>query len=147
MAGLNKVILIGNIGKDPEVRQFDNGGKKISFSLATNESYKDKDGNWQTQTEWHNIVVWRDLAERAENNLKKGATVYVEGKISYRKYTASDGTEKSATDITASVLRSLERKESTGTVDHTARNFPEAAKEGREINAKANESAVDDLPF
>lgn len=146
---INKVTLIGNLGGDPEVRTLENGTLVGRFSLATNESYKDKDGNWQTQTEWHNIVVWRELADRAEKNLKRGALVFIEGKISYRKYTAQDGKEKSATDITASVLRSLERKENTGTTDHTARNFPEDAKEAREMESPANAAASsgDDLPF
>ena len=142
---INKVTLIGNLGIDPEVRTLENGTRVGRFSLATNESYKDKDGNWQTQTEWHNIVVWRELADRAEANLKKGALVFVEGKIQYRKYTATDGTEKSATDIVASTVRTLERKEAreqSGTTDATPRNFPEAAKE-----AQASNGPCDDLPF
>ncbi|MFN5364809.1 MAG: single-stranded DNA-binding protein, partial [Bacteroidota bacterium] len=78
---INKVTLIGNLGGDPEVRHLDNGTAVGRFSLATNENYRDKDGNWQKLTEWHNIVVWRDLAERSEKLLKKGMQVYVEGKI------------------------------------------------------------------
>lgn len=88
---INKVTLIGNLGGDPEIRHLDNGTAVGRFSLATNENYRDKDGNWQKLTEWHNIVVWRELAERAEKMLKKGMQVYVEGKISYRKYTDKDG--------------------------------------------------------
>lgn len=110
---INKVTLIGHLGGDPEVRHLDSGVIVARFSLATNESYKDKDGNWQTMTEWHNIVIWREQAERAEKQLKKGALVYVEGKISYRKYT-HEGVEKYATDIVANVFRSLERKEGSG---------------------------------
>jgi single-strand DNA-binding protein len=73
---INKVTLIGNLGGDPEVRHLDNGTAVGRFSLATNENYRDKDGNWQKLTEWHNIVVWRDLAERSEKLLKKGMQVY-----------------------------------------------------------------------
>ncbi|MEY4205093.1 MAG: hypothetical protein RL013_2797 [Bacteroidota bacterium] len=108
---INKVTLIGNLGGDPEVRHLDNGTAVGRFSLATNENYRDKDGNWQKLTEWHNIVVWRDLAERSEKLLKKGMQVYVEGKITYRKYTDKDGVERTTTDIVANVLRLLEKLE------------------------------------
>jgi single-strand DNA-binding protein len=108
---INKVTLIGNLGGDPEVRHLDNGTAVGRFSLATNENYRDKDGNWQKLTEWHNIVVWRDLAERAEKLLKKGMQVYVEGKISYRKYTDKDGVERTTTDIVANSFRLLEKLE------------------------------------
>ena len=110
---INKVTLIGNLGADPEVRTLENGTSVGRFSLATNESYKDKDGNLQTQTEWHNVVVWRELAERSKTMLKKGHAVYVEGKISYRKYTDKDGVEKNLTDIVASTFRLLEKREGT----------------------------------
>ena len=80
---VNRVILIGNLGKDPEVRRLENGAVVAKFSLATNENYRDKSGEWQQQTEWHDIVAWRALAERAESSLKKGSMVYVEGKLSH----------------------------------------------------------------
>src|SRR5271163_360630 len=83
MAGksVNKVILIGNLGKDPEVKYTPQGTPVAKFSLATNERYKDKDGNWQDRTEWHNIVLWERLAEVAGEYLKKGGKVYIEGRI------------------------------------------------------------------
>lgn len=96
MAGINKVILLGRLGKDPEIMTFDNGTKKATFSLATTESYRDKDGNWQEQTEWHNIVLWRYLAEK---NLIKGDQIYLEGRIRSRSYDASDGTKRYITEI------------------------------------------------
>ena len=111
---INKVTLIGNLGGDPEVRHLENGTAVGRFSLATNENYKDKDGNWQKQTEWHNVVVWRDMAERAEKLLKKGMLVFVEGKISYRKYADKDGQERNITDIVASSYRLLEKPEGMG---------------------------------
>jgi len=107
MAGLNKVILIGNIGKDPEVRQFDNGGKKISFSLATNESYKDKDGNWQEQTEWHNVIGWNLLAEKP---VAKGDLVYVEGKIKSRDYKDKDGNTRYITEIVSERINIITKR-------------------------------------
>lgn len=108
---VNKVILIGHLGRDPEVRTLENGSKVGTFSLATNESYKDKTDNWQTLTEWHNIVVWRGQAERAERELKKGSLAYIEGKITHRKYQDKDGIEKSITEIVAFTVNSLDRKE------------------------------------
>ncbi len=108
---INKVTLIGNLGADPEVRRLEGGATVARFSLATNENYKDKEGNWQTQTEWHNVIAWRELGERVERQLKKGMLVYVEGRISYRKYTTQDGQERYVTDIVANTIRILEKRE------------------------------------
>ena len=83
---INKVIIIGNLGKDPEVRHLDSGVVVAKFPVATNESYKDKSGEWKTLTEWHDVVVWRNLAERAERTLSKGKLVFIEGKITKRKW-------------------------------------------------------------
>lgn len=121
---INKVTLIGNLGGDPEIRHLDNGVLVGRFSLATNENYKDKEGNWQKLTEWHNIVVWRDLADRAEKQLKKGMTVYVEGKISYRKYTGQDGVERTSADIVAATMRLLEKPANTNESRFPASNSP-----------------------
>jgi single-strand DNA-binding protein len=99
--GVNKVILLGNLGKDPEVHNFENGGKKVSFSLATTEAYRNKEGQKVEQTEWHNIVVWRNgLAETAEKYLHKGDTVYVEGKLKTRDYEVN-GVKKYITEVFA----------------------------------------------
>jgi len=84
--GVNKVILVGNLGKDPEIQSFDNGVKKAAFSLATTEGYKNREGERTTHTEWHNIIVWRGLAEIAEKYLRKGSSIYLEGKIRRREY-------------------------------------------------------------
>lgn len=99
MAGVNKVILIGNLGKDPEVRYLDNVVAVANFSLATTENYKNKEGERVSQTEWHNIVLWRGLAEVAEKWLKKGSSVYVEGKIRTRKWEDKDGNTRYSTEI------------------------------------------------
>jgi single-strand DNA-binding protein len=119
----NKVTLIGRLGNDPEIRHLEGGVAVARISLATNEYYRDKDGNPQETTEWHNVVMWRDLAERAEKQLKKGALVFVEGKISYRKYTGQDNVERYATDIVANLFRSLERREGGGMGEN---RFPSA---------------------
>ncbi len=107
MAGINKVILVGNIGRDPQIYEFEGGNKKISFSLATTESYRDRDGNWQDQTEWHNVVGYRYLADKT---FAKGDMVYVEGKIKTRKYTDKDGIEKYITEIVADKINILLRR-------------------------------------
>jgi single-strand DNA-binding protein len=140
---INKVTLIGNLGGDPEIRHLENGTAVGRFSLATNENYKDKDGNWQKQTEWHNVVVWRDMAERAEKMLKKGMLVFVEGKISYRKYTDKDGQEKTFTDIVANSYRVLEKLEGI-----SENRFPqmEAASNGQSSRSSESMPSGGDTP-
>ncbi len=101
--GVNKVILVGNLGKDPEVQTFDTY-KKATFSLATTEYSRDRDGNEVQHTEWHNIVMWRGLAEIAEQYLHKGSQVYLEGKIRTRSYDGKDGQKKYITEIQADNL-------------------------------------------
>ena len=112
MAGVNKVILVGNLGKDPEVRYLDNGVAVANFSLATTENYKNKAGERVSQTEWHNIVLWRGLAEVAEKYLKKGASVYVEGKIRAKKWEDKDGNTRYNTEILADNMTMLGGKPS-----------------------------------
>ena len=110
MAGINKVILVGKLGKDPEVRHLEGGASVASFSLATSEVYKDKSGNRKEQTEWHNIVVWRGLADIAEKYLRKGMTIYLEGKIRTRSYD-KDGIKHYSTEIVADSFTMLGKKE------------------------------------
>ncbi|HIW88009.1 MAG TPA: single-stranded DNA-binding protein [Candidatus Onthomorpha intestinigallinarum] len=100
MVGINKVILVGNLGRDPEVVIFDQI-KKTTFSLATTEVHKNKDGERVEETEWHNIVCWRGLAEIAEKFLKKGMQIYVEGKLKYRMREDKDGNKRQLTEIVA----------------------------------------------
>ncbi len=108
---INRVTLVGNLGKDPEVRHFENGGSVARITVATNESYKDKEGNWQTQTEWHNVIAWRSNADRAEKELKKGSMVFVEGKLKTRSYKDNNGVDRTITEVEATTLRSLDKKE------------------------------------
>ena len=109
---LNKVILIGNVGKDPEVRAFTDT-KVANLTLATTEKYKDKQGNLQDATEWHNLQVWGKLAEIVEKYVKKGAQIYVEGKIKQESYESEKGGKKYVTKIIVSELRLLGKKESS----------------------------------
>lgn len=154
---INKVILIGNLGQDPEVRHLETGTAVARFSVATNENYKDKSGEWQTITEWHNITAWRGLAEMVERNYKKGMMVYVEGKLSTRKWQDKDGKDRWNTDVVANVLRILEKRDSSSAPGYMpgpgdeAKSFPPSAVS----NAPAKEhtesiketTADDDLPF
>lgn len=109
---LNKVILIGNLGKDPEIRTLDSGVSRAIFTLATNESYKDKNGEYQQTTEWHTVVLWRSMAERAKY-LRKGMLVYVEGKLNHRKWVDKDGKDHYNTDIAAETIKILEKETTT----------------------------------
>ena len=99
MAGVNKVILVGNLGRDPEVRHLENGRAVANFSIATSETYKNKQGERVTATEWHNIVLWTPLAEIAEKYLQKGKQVYIEGKLTTRSYEDKEGSTKYITEV------------------------------------------------
>jgi single-strand DNA-binding protein len=107
MAGVNKVILVGNLGKDPEVRHLEGGNSVANFTLATNEYYKDKQGARVERTEWHNISAWRGLAELAEKYLKKGSQVYIEGKLRTRQYQDKDQQTRYITEIIAEEISLL----------------------------------------
>ncbi len=109
MPGINKVILIGNVGKDPEVRYLEGGIGVANFPVATTESFRDKMGNKQEQTEWHQIVLWRKLAEVAEKYVKKGQQVYIEGKIRSRSWEDKEGNKRYTTEIFGDVLTILSK--------------------------------------
>lgn len=104
---VNRVTLIGRLGKDPEIRRLESGAAVAKFSVATNESYKDSSGNWQDKTEWHDIIAWRQLAERAESSLKKGALLFIEGKLTHRKWQDKDGNNRYTTEVVANYFRTM----------------------------------------
>ena len=110
MSGVNKVILVGHLGKDPEVRHLENGVNVASFSLATTETYTNKAGEKSEQTEWHNIVLWRGLAEVASKYLQKGKLVYIEGKLRTRSFEDKEKVKKYVTEIVAENFTMLGRK-------------------------------------
>jgi single-strand DNA-binding protein len=100
MSSVNKVTLLGRLGKDPEVRNFQNGGKVVNFSVATSERYKDRDGNQQEKTEWHNVAIFNEkLGEIAEKYLRKGALVYLEGQLQTRKWQDQSGQDRYSTEV------------------------------------------------
>jgi single-strand DNA-binding protein len=141
----NKVILIGNVGKDPEVRHLETGIAVASFTLATTERYKNRNGELQDQTEWHNIVCWRNLAELSEKYIKKGAQIFVEGKIRTRSWADQTGAKRYTTEIVADNIRLLDRK---GTVTGTPADMPvQAAPVSQPAFTAPVEDASDDLPF
>ena len=150
MAGVNKVILIGNLGIDPEVRTLESGVKVARLSVATSESYTNREGVKVEQTEWHSITLWRQLAEVAEKYLSKGNKVYIEGKLRTRSYTDKEGIEKYTTEIIADNMQMLggsgsdsgARSENTSSGSQNTSQNPQSqpATEGKKTEA-------DDLPF
>ncbi|QCK13714.1 single-stranded DNA-binding protein [Mangrovivirga cuniculi] len=115
MSGVNKVILVGNLGKDPEVRHLDNGRAVANFSLATSEVYKNRQTNERvTNTEWHNVVLWTPLAEVAERFLKKGSQVYIEGKITTRSYDDKEGNKRYITEVVGREMTLLGTRDDSG---------------------------------
>ena len=107
MASLNKVMLIGNLGKDPEVRYTPAGTAVASFSLATSEKFKNKSGEWEERTEWHNVVLWGRQAEVAGEYLAKGKTVYIEGRLQTRKWQDKDGRDRWTTEVVGEKMQML----------------------------------------
>ena len=147
---VNKVILVGHVGKDPEVRHLDSNISKAGFSLATSENYTNKSGEKVTTTEWHNIVCWRDLASFAENYIRKGRLIYVEGKIRTRSYDAQDGAKKYITEILADSIQLLEKKSEGSSADGAKAAQPTGVVNDPDNiqNSYGNEDKEgDDLPF
>jgi len=146
---VNKAILVGNVGKDPEVRHLEGGTSVARFTLATSESYKNKAGEQVKNTEWHNIVAWRQLAELAEKYIRKGSQIYIEGKISNRQYDDKEGNKRYISEIVADNIRLLGRKEDSpaapahnGTVRNQTDQVPVNPPEEQDLSGEG-----DDLPF
>ncbi|MEI7815841.1 MAG: single-stranded DNA-binding protein [Desulfuromonadales bacterium] len=143
MASLNKVMLIGNLGKDPEVRFTASGQAVASFSLATSEKFKGKTGEWEERTEWHNITLWGKLAEIAGEYLSKGKTIYVEGRLQTRKWQDKSGNDRYTTDIVGDKMQMLSAKgERSGGSDSSS-----APKAGGVSNHEEPPFQDDDIPF
>lgn len=152
---INKVILVGNVGKDPVIRYFDKGVAKATFPLATSESYTNQQGETITTTEWHNIVVWRSMAEVVEKTVKKGSQLYVVGKIKTRSYVDKDGNNKYITEILADTFLVLEKKQGSGQSypqpdNHSKSSVPDKEPAGHDLNDPPEgyqPAPEDDLPF
>lgn len=148
MAGINKVILVGNLGKDPEVRYLEGGTAVANFSIATSETFKDRNsGERKTNTEWHNVVLWRGLAEIAEKYLKKGMQVYIEGKLRTRQWQDKDGNNRYTTEIVGDNLQMLGRKDENNSVSENTTNKPSSQPAANTPPIENSTNEVDDLPF
>ena len=139
MSAVNKVILIGNLGKDPEVRHLENDRMRVSFTLATNETYRNKEGERVTTTEWHNVVLWTPLARIAEQYLTKGKQVYIEGKLTTRSYADKEGKTRYITEVVGQnlVLLGSAQNSSVGATD----------PQGVAALGIAEDEETDGLPF
>ena len=144
---LNRVILIGRLGKDPEVRYMPNGEAVCNFSVATSESWKDQNGQRQERTEWHNITMYRKLAEIAGQYLKKGSQVYLEGKIQTRKYTDKNGIERTAYDIIVNEMKMLGGGNDGQQAQSAQNGEPPEPPRRQAAPAAPAEDIDDDVPF
>ena len=152
MAGINKVILVGNLGRDPEMRYTQNGVAVCSFSLATSETYRDRtNGEKVTQTEWHNIILWRGLAETAQKYLRKGSSVYIDGKIRTRKWEDQQGLTRYTTEIIADTMQMLDRRDSSAAPSQAAAHPAAATEQPASAPEQPADTPAapepDDLPF
>ncbi len=145
---VNKVILIGNVGADPEIRHLDNNVAVANLRMATSESYTAKNGERVTTTEWHNVVLWRGLAELAEKYIRKGKQIYVEGRLRTRAWDDKDGQKRYTTEIFADVVRLLGGRDSSteqasGVNSHSSESQPIK----NEQEPSFDDQPEDDLPF
>lgn len=137
---LNKVMLIGNVGKDPEIRHLENDSMVATLALATTERYKDKNGEWQEQTEWHNVVCWRALAERVEKYVKKGSQLFVEGKIRTNNWVDKEGQKRYSVEILADTIQLLGKRQESQATTQSIQQIVAPAE-------ASNDDLPDDLPF
>ena len=110
MASVNKIIVVGNVGRDPELRYTANGKSMVQFSIATNHNYQNQSGEWQEQTEWFRVIAWNQLAERVMERIQKGSQAYVEGRLQTRTWTGNDGKERKDVEIIANQILALDRR-------------------------------------
>jgi single-strand DNA-binding protein len=147
MSGVNKVILVGRLGKDPEVRNLDNGATVANFTIATSESYKDKTtGEKKEITEWHNVVLWRGLAEIAQKYLHKGDMIYVEGKLRTRSW-EKEGVTRYTTEVVADNMTMLSTRGSGSSGSSSDMGSRSSERSSSEAYSAPADSGTDDLPF
>jgi len=154
MPSVNKVILLGNLGRDPELRFLPNGDAVCNFSIATTDSWKDKAGEKQEKTEWHNIVMYRKLAEIAGEYLKKGRPVYLEGRLQTRKWQTKDGQDRYTTEIVADNMQMLGGRDAGAQTSSKSDYNQEPVKNDSSSKASESNTAAssfdefeDDIPF
>ncbi len=137
---LNKVMLIGNVGKDPEIRHLENGVAVVTLPIATSERFKDRNGEVKEQTEWHNVVFWRTLAEIVEKHVRKGSQVFIEGRLRTRQWEDQNGQKRYATEIVADTMRLLGRRPEGQDNNNRGSHAATASPEIDQVEG-------DDLPF
>lgn len=146
MRGVNKVILIGNLGKDPDLQYLEGNIAVAKFPLATTETFKDKSGNLVSQTEWHTVVLWRGLAELAQKYLHKGSMVYIEGRLRTRSWEDKDKNKRFSTEVVGDNLVMLDKKRDNGDSgsgdDMSGKSFGD-----QDMSYQSNDNGGDDLPF
>jgi single-strand DNA-binding protein len=157
MAGVNKVILVGNLGADPEARSLNNGGEVVNMRVATSEQWKDRDGNRQERTEWHNVVIFNEnLGRVAKSYLKKGSKVYLEGQIQTRKWTDQTGNDRYTTEVVLQKFRGelvlLDSRDSGGSRGAIGDDFEDAGAAPARAQTRPQAAAFDtdlddDVPF
>lgn len=152
---INKVTLVGRLGKDPEVRHFDNNSSVCNFTLATSETYTDREGQRIEQTEWHNLAIWRKgLVDVAEKYLKKGHLIYVEGKLRTRSWDDQSGNKRYTTEVVVDSFKMLERRDAAGGESPSMSNEnaqstspSTSSNAGSSPSSSGNDDLSDDLPF
>ena len=144
---INKVILLGNVGKDPEVKYFDNESSVANFSLATSETYTNKNGEKVTNTEWHNIQAWRGLAKVVEKYVRKGDLIYIEGRIKTRSYDDKDGNKKYITEILADEMKMLGSRGNKDNVGYNSTSSNSISSSVQDNISVDSGNDIDDLPF
>ncbi|MDD4032110.1 MAG: single-stranded DNA-binding protein [Bacteroidales bacterium] len=142
---INKVILVGRVGKDPEIRHLDQNVKVATFRLATDESYKNSSGEKITNTEWHTVVLWRGLADITEKYVKKGSLLYIEGKIKTREWTDKDGNKRYNMEIVADTMQMLDKR--SDQASSGAERPQDFSRSSQESQAPMQDAVPDDLPF
>ena len=145
---VNKVILVGNVGKDPETRYLEGGTAVCSFSLATSETYRNRDGEKITNTEWHNVVLWRGLAEVAEKYVKKGSQLYIEGRIRTRSWDDRDGNKRYTTEVVGDNMQMLGKPQPSNDAERApVQSSPIEEKKEQAPQDISQTEEGDDLPF
>ncbi len=148
---INKVTLVGRLGADPEIRTLGSGAMVAKFSVATSENYKDRAGQWQEETQWHDVVLWRNLAERAQQYLQKGSMIYLDGKLTHRKWQDKEGNPRRTTEVVGAFFRILDGKRDgndDGGADRTGDTYNTDTPAKTHASAEKQEmEAEEDLPF
>ncbi len=140
---VNKVTLIGHLGRDPDLRRLPDGTAVANVSVATNETFKDREGQWREEVEWHDVVLWRRLAESAEQQLRKGMLVYVEGKLAYKTWQDKEGLTRKTVEVVVGSLRILKGREAQPNVDPRPERVPAEPGSGAKALADFTQGGVD----